>query len=342
MYGFFEAFRFDEHTIPLPPTNASEASSFVILAPVALLALSPRDFLQARSRMLLCMLAYCLMVFAWITLPLPVWIERPLQLGGWWMVPPFRAISGLGIGSIVAVICLFARQQREARDRPLLTPPTALTIASMVIVWLYGESLALRDPTFFSWRVIAAGSLVAGIISTGAAFGRANVLAAGIAFACIGTAQVNPLTSGISAIIEKPIFVAAKKAGGGAHDKWAVIGDFLIAQGLKAQGLQVLNGSHVVPNRKLHSVLDPDGVQVDIWNRYAHVVLNSSPRRDRPHYNKIGEDIYSIDIDVCGPLMRTLGVTHLAYAGEAPADDKQCLISLPAPKNAGIELYRLR
>jgi hypothetical protein len=184
--------------------------------------------------------------------------------------------------------------------------------------------------------------LLATLISTGAAYGQAHLLAAGIALASIATVHVNPLLSGLSSLEGKPVFIDARKQGGKPTDKWAVIGDFVLAQGLKAQGLAVINGSQAVPNARIHEVLDPKHVYKDIWNRYAHIVLNSANEAREPVYTQLGGDIYLIRVDVCGRYLKRLGVTHVAYTGAAPARDKQCLIQLKAPKDAGVELYRFR
>jgi hypothetical protein len=108
-YGFFEAVRLKESDIPLPPSNASEAASFLLLFPVALLVINPRQWLKESSRLNLFVIMYCLIILSWMSLPLPEFIRSIMASLGLHMSTSQRAEVGLGIGSIISTI-VFASQ----------------------------------------------------------------------------------------------------------------------------------------------------------------------------------------------------------------------------------------
>src|SRR5690606_34350214 len=51
--GFFEAFRLGENRVPLKPTNASEASGFLLLAPLVFLMVPFRRLVSRNNALLL-------------------------------------------------------------------------------------------------------------------------------------------------------------------------------------------------------------------------------------------------------------------------------------------------
>ncbi|TKS52797.1 hypothetical protein E4582_11185 [Luteimonas yindakuii] len=338
-YGYFEGLRLGELPLPLPPTNASEASSFIILAPLVLLAVPFRSFLGRQGVLLTALVVYCVLVGLWIGTPIPGPLEWLMQNIGWAWVPGGRAVVGFGIGSIIASIVLLAR----VGDGDLEVRPVAarwmivLLVASSLL--LFGGWLRALDPTFFTDKVLIAGTLAVTSMAAGIVLGRPGALAFGLGIALMAPLMVNPLVSGLSAIRDKPVLVAAERQGGAAGDRWAVVGDMVFSQGLKAHGLEVITGSKMVPNHALLRVLDPEGRFLPVWNRYAHVVFTSAPDKSGPEFTLISPDLYEISLDVCGPAMDKLAVTRLAYTSEVPDQDLNCLRELPSPTDSGVRLF---
>src|SRR5690606_33263415 len=111
-----------------------------------------------------------------------------------------------------------------------------------------GWRLREADTSFFTWRVIAIGTLVATLIAIGIARGKTAWFATGVAILALPAITVNPLTSGLSSIMDKPVLQAAQRQGGAPGDRWIAIGDNSFAQGLKATGLNVWGGTHLLPD----------------------------------------------------------------------------------------------
>jgi len=343
MDGFFEAFRLGESQFPRLPLsyNASEASGFLIMLPLVLLLIPLGRWLQPRNALPTFITGFCALAFAWIAIRLPEPINHILQLAGWGSVTPKRAIMALGVGSVLLCTVLLARMQTSplsgiARRASWVTIP----LIALAVAWL-GWRLRQVDASFFNWQVIALGTLVSALIALGIARGSTAFVAAGVAILALPTISVNPLTSGLSSITEKPILQAAKKQGGAPGDRWVAIGDNFFAQGLKAMGLNVLGGTHYLPDRSMLDQLDPQNRYARVWNRYSTISVSSEPGIQAPRFELIHPDQYRIAIDICSPILQSLGITHVAYTIQAPAEDLRCLSPLSAPGDSGVRLFRL-
>ena len=339
--GFFEPFRFDESHFPPGSSNASEASSFVLLWPLILLVMPWRALAKRDAAMLATLCCFGVLTACWIAVDIPHPIERCLQLLGWALVTPKRAVLAFGIGSILSCVVLFARARNEPGSEAMhFRRDMGVVVLVSCVAWL-GWELHQADPEFFTWEILLAGLAACSLTSAGIALGQTRLLVAGLAIYALATITVNPLARGISSISAKPILLAAKHAGGRAGDRWMSIGDTTFTQGLKAQGLEVFAGSQFLPDRNSLAILDPAGAYRRIWNRYATVRVDSEPNREKPVFKLIYGDRYAIRLDVCGPQPRQLGITHVAYTVAVPLADLRCLQPLPSPPGAGAKLFRL-
>src|SRR5690606_39391057 len=84
------------------------------------------------------------------------------------------------------------------------------------------------------------------LFATAIASGKTAWFATGVAILALPAITVNPLTSGLSSVMDKPVLQAAKRQGGAPGDRWVAIGDNFFAQGLKAVGLDVWGGTHLI------------------------------------------------------------------------------------------------
>lgn len=81
--GFFEGFRRGEQKYPFPPSNASEASSYVLMFPFIVFVVPWRSFLCRDQLLVSALLAYCVFVFSWMALPLPHFMGQVIAASGW-------------------------------------------------------------------------------------------------------------------------------------------------------------------------------------------------------------------------------------------------------------------
>ncbi len=342
LYGYFEAFRFDEFQFPSLVTNASEASSFVFLAPLILLAIPLRALLRTRHALLVAIASTCALIALWVLVDLPGPIERILQTMGWSLVTPKRAVMALGVGSILACTVLFSRMLEEAESARSLEVRRMSVVVVLTGLLAIGWGVHQVYPGFFSWKIIAIGTISCTLMGAGIILGRTALLVAGLCIYALPTLAVNPLVSGISAVTEKPILKMAAREGPAPEARWAVIGDPVLAQGLKAHGLSVFAGSQFLPVRDDLQILDPENRYEAVWNRYATINLLSNPGIKAPAFKRKRGDEYSISLDVCQGELQALGISHLAYTTPVPAADRACLRPLPTDSESGVKLFRLK
>lgn len=343
MGGLFEAFRIGETDFPRIPFsyNASEASGHLLLLPFLLLLVPLKRWFQRENALLLSVAVFCLLTFAWTCVQLPAPLDRTMQAGGWSLVTPKRAIMALGVGAITLCILLSARvRPSQPHAKTAKFHWIALPVIAMAVVY-FGWRLRQLDTEFFSWQVIALGTLTTMLILAGMARGKAGTMAAGVAILVLPAITVNPLTSGLSSLMEKPVLVAAKRGGGAPGDRWMAIGDNFFAQGLKAVGLDAVAGTHYLPDRRFIDLLDPGHHHANVWNRYSTISMLSSPGIGSPRFELIHPDQYRIAIDVCSEVVREIGVTHVAYTVNVPEADLSCLRQIPSPDDSGVSLFRL-
>jgi hypothetical protein len=344
LYGFFEAFRLGERQVPIPTQNgnACEASSFVLLFPLVFILLPWRAWRRRGNTLLLALTGFCLVAIAWATTRLPGPVEHLMQVAGWSLVPPKRAVLALGIASILVCSIFLAQVQAGELERKSGEARRLAVVAAVSVVLVFGWGLRQIDPSFFSWTVIALGTIACLLIGCGMAFGRTSLAATGVAIFLLPAISVNPLVSGISSLTEKPILVAAERDGGKPGDKWIVIGDNFFAQGLKAHGLSVFGGAQYLPDYRNLLLLDPGRTYEHIWNRYATVRVVSDPGTVPAVFKQTRGDQYTIALDVCASGLARLGTTHVAYTVDVPEPDLACLEPLPAPTDSGVRLFKLK
>lgn len=344
LYAWFEAFRFGELRFPAAAINASEASSFVLAFPIGIAALRVRGLLRREGAYPAALALYALLVLFWMCCSMPEPLAKLYQSAGWSWSPPERSLVGLGIGSILLAIIVAAHAEAASAQAGILRPLEDrrwIPLLAVIVVGMFGWGLRKSDESFITPGTIAAGMLLAFLLSRGISQGKRASLALGVALLAIPGATVNPLTSGLSAILDKPILSAARAASDGPADRWAVVGDFVFAQGLKARGLDVVNGSQMVPDARLHAILDPARRHTDVWNRYAHVLFESAPGSASPEYSLGQADLYVVKLDICGPQMRAMRVNRIAYTRAVPDQDLRCLEPIAGDDSSGVRLFKL-
>jgi hypothetical protein len=339
-YGFFEGLRVSESVFPTPHYNASEASSFLLFFPLLLFLFRPNTLRNRIDRLTFVLLLYCLLLMVWISFPFPLVAREALAALGWGMTTPKRAVLGLGVASVFAVI-LFVSSKSSCRDlNQIARLFTLLGVTLAVAAW--GFYLQHFDPAFFHNGRLALGIFGSALLGYSLVYRNRPALLSAVLIFSLPALTVNPIQMGISSITKKPILELARQQGGLPGDRWVVMGDFVFAQGMKSTGLDVLNGSQFAPNMPWLRVLDPEGLYDIVWNRYAHVVMISDSTTIRPTFELNQPDLYSVRVNVCGSgLWEPLRVTHVAYTYAVPPEDLKCLVPLGTVPGSGVSLFEL-
>ena len=332
--GSFQVATSEETQYPVGFGNASEASAYMVY-PCLLFLVAGKSLLAKGNRVVAAILLVWMLFLAWICMP----VSLGLSALGFKYSPPERAIVGLGLASILLVI-MFAQRMRDGRISGVGALKKWITFAIGFIFFAYLAVKARElDPRFFTYPRIFIGLTLFGSMHFAAFTGKPVWLIPVVLVAGMNL-SVNPLLSGLSSVIDKPVLVAARAQTYDQSNRWAVVGSFVLSQGLKAQGLDVITGSQITPTPEYSRVFDPTGRYEEVWNRYAHIVLESKPGLMRPQFTLVQPDMYVIRLDVCGPELDALGVTRMAYAESVPEKDKRCLSPLNTPRGTGVQLYK--
>ena len=146
-----------------------------------------------------------------------------------------------------------------------------------------------------------------------------------LGFAFISTAYINPIRKGLDVLINTPLADYITELSIKDDAKWIVYGDHTLAQYALANNANVLNGIHIYPQFEIWKVLDPEGKYVDIYNRYAHIIV--------PIYNPekelvtlVSPDALELNIDPCDEKLRILNVKY--YISTKDSFTNSCLTKL--------------
>jgi hypothetical protein len=127
------------------------------------------------------------------------------------------------------------------------------------------------------------------------------------------TAWFNPLVAGGSAYLRENALsqriLAVDRERGGAT-VWASYGGIGLGNLFRAIGVRSVSGVHPIPQLELWQRLDPERQHEDVYNRYAHVLLDL-PAPDSPRFEVVDTDAFLLRIAPDGPELPRLGVTHL-------------------------------
>jgi hypothetical protein len=155
----------------------------------------------------------------------------------------------------------------------------------------------------------------------------------------ISNLTIHPLTVGLSSVLNNPLVTATKEIYQREPKvRWAVFGNHWLTNLLKVNGIDVFNGVKVVPQLKEMKVLDPDGKNVFIYNRYAHIKMfpmvdNKDGVTFKLNENQVVNDNYSIFIDPCSPRLNELGVKYFLFTDKPGPIETRCMSPVENPSS---------
>jgi len=131
----------------------------------------------------------------------------------------------------------------------------------------------------------------------------------------ISEASVNPLTKGLSPVLENPITQAVKEIRKKDPEAgWALFGNNRLANLVKAAGGNILNGVKYVPPLEQMHVLDPRRKNDSIYNRYAWITMGMYiDGKDSIIFRQTFNDGYTIFMDPCSPRLKQLKVKYFVF-----------------------------
>jgi hypothetical protein len=338
LFSGFYGFVMTEGHFPQQWKNICEASSFVLLFPIPIVALLWRRFRHKPvSGIEWSLAAYLVLVSVWMTIGAPRIIAL---LTGFSRTHEGRPFVGLGPASIM-LCCIFLSRSKT---------DFALSYRGKLL----GASVLLISLLLFSWHFnsvtggFATSAQVALVVSITAGAGYLLLVRKRALFmACIlvpniwAHALVNPVATGLSPLTSSRVYrEVARIASEEPEAGWAVYGSHVTANLFKAAGAKVFNGTNYSPPLEKLRILDPSSSSMPIYNRFAHIMLVPAASAETK-FSLIAPDLYSIAIDPKHSFWSKLGVKYITLT--YPSNDPEFLehtTPVASFREAGLWLYR--
>lgn len=326
-YGFYNLQLIDDtHVVPPILGNQCEASSFL---PISFLLLPSFVYAITRSikkRNILetLMVTGCLLITSlfliWGIFGLPSPIAKVLFLQ---YVPPARLIPSLALINNVGLIYLLTNQ-KESHDSHKVIQTIKVIGIVFIFFFVFGIGIHLREkyPQYIYNPLKILVISAANAILAGALLFKQKRIAMGLILVLnfVSSAQVNPIYKGLS-----PLHNAQITANLPTRDDNIRFASyhFWMANYLAANGYKVFNGTYYLPNLEFWRLFDPNGSQIYIYNRYAHISLKPTENPDIAILTLLQGDLIQLEISPCNKNLRTIGINYIISL--SPLEKFSCL-----------------
>lgn len=316
------------------PTNASEASNFLLLTPFLFL---PSMYVLYRSKKQKLKIDWALLgvnvVFIIFMLELFVHAFTPLsKLFLLDKVPLQRGLIGLGLLNILGIVLLI----RNLTNKKLQIPKKlALAYTGLVFLVELGLSYYAHHqyPGFISHHKLLVLSIPVPLIVydllRGYYRGAAVVFAA---FSLLIAAPVNPLYRGLSVIENNPLDAAIQQTTAKSpQSKWVSEG-LLIESFPFMNGAPSLSGVYYYPQANIWKKI-PTKDGANTYNRYAHVnfELQTDGDKNATSLELLGIDHFAVKTNVCSQFLTDNNVKYLLTTAvlQSPCIAKEKQVNMP-------------
>lgn len=186
-----------------------------------------------------------------------------------------RAVDILGYLQVVLLIRVLSIMQEEDRLDIRLGTAAAVVIA-VISVGLANYYVPGYMGKIFLFLMVCILTLIfIGMITRVSMKWRKASIIAVLILAVITGVAVRPINKGSFAITSKPLAKEITKlVQEDKEAKWLAVGGGVVLPSFAvACGAPTLNSVNTYPNMELWKALDPDGTYNEVYNRYAHIVL---------------------------------------------------------------------
>ena len=244
-------------------TNNSEAARLFDLAPLGVgLAIAYFWGRQRRDTVLRNLLMVQVLFIGWCFFTWPVWFAKVTLMSN----VNFRIIFAIGLVNLLLLVRTLAIWDFSVRRRTVLLLAvlgagialfSLLSVGGGVLNYkYYAASFAL---VALFWYLVLCGQLK----------GFALLWLVVLLFA---GGRVNPVAQGTASIYESPIVVEIQRIAAVDKGKWLVVDDGVAYNNVPIMaGASTINSTNVYPVLPRWEKLDPQLVNKNVYNRYAHI-----------------------------------------------------------------------
>ena len=317
--------------------NACEASNYILLFPVVLVAWARNYILKIiNNRLISALLIFLLIISVWMLVRFPPLLAKISLLA---YVPSARALLALGLASIMVTIIYLAGQDREPMDGSFARG-TSLFI--FVLMIFYGFLFDQVTGDWLKYRYVLLMAIFYAVVSYLLLTKRRLAFSVLILLALSPYYLVNPIAYGLDPIYNNKIVIAASEIQRREpNSKWVEYGGNTLANLLKTSGLNVVNGNKYTPDLEFYRTLDPGRENQYIYNRYSDIVF-SEPRAGsgkEVEFVLTQGDSFTVLIDPCSKKLEELGVTNFVFEYKPAAENVSCLEPVAGLEESNVWFY---
>ena len=346
---FFAWFMTDTNT-PQYWMNICEASGFIMFFPIVFYGMGYYYYrIKKTDPVLIALSLFLILGLLYVLLGFPAFLSKITLFS---MSPAFRALPIVGVGNCILLICYLASNKTSFRNEKISWIEVgAIALVTFIFMRIIGSQVNKATENFFTPTQITIASItivVAYLLTRYKNFRFVNLaLYALLLGMVIPNLNVNPVTKGLSPILENPLVVDSKELyEKDPKGRWAVFGNTRLSHLLKANGFNLFNSVKLVPPMKDMKVLDPTGTFDSTYNRYAWISMDSKAIaqylnanwRDTAFFRLTFQDGYTVFVDPCSPKLKQLGVRYYLFDYPPTTQEVRCLTLLK--ENAGLFYYK--
>jgi hypothetical protein len=319
--GTYNLFSIYERYKPLK--NECEASSFYYFFPAvfALLCFS-REVRRRFGAVGWFLTGYIVVLLMFLLVGLPAALAKALFLS---YTQARSADIALGVASIILTIhtLVVVREVRASGDAIIrgrtrfVAPAVAAVVLAIFLIHAHmHHTLVGKVPTLTA--AIAISAVMAGL-SWAIAAGRTLMFVAPLALLQAATSfWFNPLATNLDDVYHSELANAIRstKESTGAWSTWAVFGGTDIGTLIEMLGDRALTGPQWPPQLHAWSMLDPDGKQFAVYNRYGEVSFRVSRDPESISFENPTQGILVVKLSPDNSRLKQLGVRFVLLVGD--------------------------
>ncbi len=271
-------------------SNSSELSGFISLLPLTLIMFFFRDRTKDNNGLKISLFVYILIMLSYMIIGYPVTLAKVMLFS---FVPAGRMAIVLGLTSTY----LFLMLVPDLLEGKSVNKIVSVLIAVAVILFMFVPQYHTEVQAYMFKSGVIAAIMIFVVISYLALRGYGNQLMIfGSIFALIGGFTVNPIARTLAPIFEKEVSKAVVNINSEAPGKWVALDDIIGGNLLYANGVKSFNGVQYYPDLNMWEKLDKNDEYEDVYNRYAHVMVNITSENTK--FELIQADIVKVDLNI--------------------------------------------
>lgn len=236
------------------------------------------------------LILWCL--FSW-----PEWLAKATLLSYSKPVRAFLAVGFLNILLLIKALVLFEGGfSKWIKVGAALLMSVVITLLSRELYEGYLDlkmSILILFLLFGSFYVILSGNKD---------WARKVLLVISLAIVFVAGLFVNPVVSGLDAVYQQNLIKKIQQINSADNGLWIVdsgaeIGFPIINLPLMA-GAPTINSTNVYPILERWHLLDPDGSEEDIYNRYAHISMNLTNTNSETNFVLKSPDLFEVNLNI--------------------------------------------